>query len=260
MATCFVIQPFDDGKVYDKRYDDVFAPAIADAGLEPYRVDHDPSVAVPISDIHRGIEDSVVCVAEISTDNPNVWYELGFAMAHGRPIVLLCSDERIGNFPFDVQHRKIIRYSTDSLSDFEEVKSKISSQIQAMLRKQERMGQLSSVTSISRVEGLEQYELAGLVIVAEEPDSQTSVYRFQSDMEKAGFRKIAATLARKTLTDRRFLQDGQDEDHDGELYTFLKVTDAGMDWLVANQGELALRNPGRRAPQTIVEPDDDLPF
>ena len=260
MATCFVIQPFDDGKVYDKRYDDVFAPAITDAGLEPYRVDHDPSVAVPISDIHRGIEDSVACLAEVSTDNPNVWYELGFAMAHGRLIVLLCSDERRGAFPFDVQHRKIIKYSTDSLSDFEEVKSTITSQLQAMLQKQERMGQLSSVTSISQVEGLEQYELAGLVIVAEEIDNQTSVYRFQADMEKAGFTKIAASLARKKLTDRGFLQDGQEEDDDGEFYTFLTVTDVGMDWLVANQEELTLRNHGRRVQQPIVEPADDLPF
>ena len=38
MGRCFVIQPFDQGP-FDKRYDDVFAPAICDAGLEPYRVD-----------------------------------------------------------------------------------------------------------------------------------------------------------------------------------------------------------------------------
>jgi hypothetical protein len=43
MTTCFVIQPFDSGK-YDKRYADVYRPAIVDAGLEPYRVDKDPSV------------------------------------------------------------------------------------------------------------------------------------------------------------------------------------------------------------------------
>jgi hypothetical protein len=30
MATCFVIQPFDSDK-YDKRFDEVFAPAISEA-------------------------------------------------------------------------------------------------------------------------------------------------------------------------------------------------------------------------------------
>ena len=260
MSTCFVIQPFDEGKAYDKRYADVFAPAIVDAGLEPYRVDRDPSVVIPITDIQRGIEDSVACLAELSTDNPNVWYELGFAIARERLVVLLCSDEREGAFPFDVQHRKIIRYSTESLSDFENVKSRIASQLQAMLRKRERMGQLSSVTSISQVEGLEQYELAGLVIVAEEVDSLTSVYSFRADMEKAGFTKIAANLARKKLIDRGFLEDDQAEDDDGEFYTVLRVTAEGMDWLVANQGQLTLRISNRSGPKPTVVHDDDLPF
>jgi hypothetical protein len=41
MPTCFVMQPFD-AQIFDKRYQDVFAPAIIDAGLEPYRVDLEP--------------------------------------------------------------------------------------------------------------------------------------------------------------------------------------------------------------------------
>ena len=56
MPSCFVIQPFDAGQRYDKRYHDVFEPAIRDAGFEPYRVDHDPGVSVPIVDIEKGIE------------------------------------------------------------------------------------------------------------------------------------------------------------------------------------------------------------
>ena len=61
MSTCLVIQPFDEGKAYGKRYADAFAPAIVDARLEPYRVDRDPSVMIPITDIQRGIDDSVAC-------------------------------------------------------------------------------------------------------------------------------------------------------------------------------------------------------
>lgn len=79
MAQCFVMQPFD-GDVFDKRYDDVFAPAITEAGLEPYRVDKDAGVAIPINDIESGISNSEICFAEITTDNPNVWFELGYAI------------------------------------------------------------------------------------------------------------------------------------------------------------------------------------
>lgn len=78
---CFVIQPFDDGK-FDKRFKDVFSPAILDAQLEPYRVDQDPRVSIPMEDIKKGIEESKLCLADITIDNPNVWFELGYAIAY----------------------------------------------------------------------------------------------------------------------------------------------------------------------------------
>lgn len=81
LATCFVIQPFDNGGRFDKRYKDVFDPAIREAGLEPYRVDNDPSVSVPIEDIQDGIRKATACLVDITLDNPNVWFELGYALA-----------------------------------------------------------------------------------------------------------------------------------------------------------------------------------
>jgi len=67
------MQPFDGG-TFDKRYEDTFAHAIRDAGLEPYRVDQDPKVSIPIQDIESGIRDSRICFAEITLDNPNVLF------------------------------------------------------------------------------------------------------------------------------------------------------------------------------------------
>ena len=64
MAKCFVMQPFDGGK-FDKRYEDVFAPAIRAVELEPYRVDLDPGVSIPIDAIQAGIESSELCLADI---------------------------------------------------------------------------------------------------------------------------------------------------------------------------------------------------
>jgi len=46
MDKCFVMQPFD-GSDFDSRYEDVIAPAIREAGLEPYRVDRDPKSVFP---------------------------------------------------------------------------------------------------------------------------------------------------------------------------------------------------------------------
>ena len=117
MSTCFVIQPFDGAK-FDKRYVDVYKPAIEGAGLEAYRVDIDPQVSIPIESIEKGIRQATICLADISKDNPNVWYELGFAFAAKRPIVMVCSEERSGRYPFDIQHRSIISYQEESTSDF----------------------------------------------------------------------------------------------------------------------------------------------
>ena len=85
MGTCFVIQPFDRGK-FDKRFEDTFRPAIEEAGLEAYRVDQDPNVEIPIEAIEEGIRNAAVCLADITTDNPNVWYELGYAFAAGKAV------------------------------------------------------------------------------------------------------------------------------------------------------------------------------
>lgn len=123
MPRCFVIQSFDKG-AYHKRYRDVLAPAIEQAGFEPYRVDEDPGSTVVIEDIEKGIRESAVCLADITLDNPNIWYEVGFALANGKPVVLICKDPRPSAFPFDIQHRQVIQYSVDSPRDFTDLQGR----------------------------------------------------------------------------------------------------------------------------------------
>jgi hypothetical protein len=133
MPRCFVIQPFDSGGPYDKRFDDVLSPAIECAGLDPYRVDRDPSVVVPIDEIETGIRNADICLADISTDNPNIWYEVGFAMASKKNVLLICARNRSTPYPFDVQHRNIIRYASDSPRDFEKLKKQIEECLKSQL-------------------------------------------------------------------------------------------------------------------------------
>jgi hypothetical protein len=158
MPLCFVIQPFDSGK-FDKRFKDVYKPAIEAAGLEAYRVDRDPGVDVPIEAIEQGIKAATMCLADITTDNPNVWCELGFAFASGRPVVMVCSQERGGQYPFDIQHRSIIPYVADSPSDFELLKQSLTKRMQATLTKGEALRQIAETEQISPIQGLSQPEL-----------------------------------------------------------------------------------------------------
>ena len=91
---CFVIQPFDRGK-FDKRFVDAFQPALSQAGFAVYRVDQDPGTDVMIAVIERGIREAEICLADITNDNPNVWYELGFAYAARKPVILTSSSIRL---------------------------------------------------------------------------------------------------------------------------------------------------------------------
>jgi len=243
MSTCFVIQPFDSGP-YDKRYDDVFVPAIESTGLQPYRVDRDPSASIPIDQIEAGIRAASVCVADITEDNPNVWFELGYAIAARTDVVLVCSKQRTAAFPFDVQHRNIIRYSTDSSRDFDEFRTTIAARIQALLTKQEKLADVNAASPMADVEGLSQHEMVGLVAIAQNldtPGDSVSTYLIRQDMEKSGFTKIATTLALTGLLHKRFVRHIEAQNYDGEPYTAYVLEEQGLEWLLTNQKRFVLR-------------------
>jgi hypothetical protein len=245
MPTCFVIQPFDKGP-FDKRYQDVFDPAIRAAGLEPYRVDRDPGASIPIEQIETGIRNAQVCLADITADNPNVWFELGFAIAAGREVVLVCAASR-ERFPFDVQHRNIITYRTESSSDFEGLGNHITERLQAILSKEATVGTAAAVSSaIAPVHGLTQHEVVALVAIAQNLDSpgdSVGAYTVRKDMERAGFTRVAVTLGLSSLLRKNFItvETGFDPDRD-QTFTNYEITVDGLAWLDANQDKLTLRS------------------
>jgi nucleoside 2-deoxyribosyltransferase len=163
---CFVIQPFDRS-IYDKRYRDVLEPAVRAAGLNPYRVDEDPDASIPIEKIEFGIKESAAVLADISENNPNVWFEVGFAIAAGKDVVFICSDERETPFPFDVQHRNIIKYETNSSSDFTELHKKVVARLKAVVKKSEGLASLAALSPLRDQQGLTNFEMSTLVIVME---------------------------------------------------------------------------------------------
>jgi hypothetical protein len=248
MATCFVMQPFDRGK-FDRRFDDVFGPAIKAAGLEPYRVDRDPGVSIPVEDIERGITGAEICFAEITTDNPNVWFELGYAIASGKPVCLVCSKERTTSFPFDVRHRTIIEYDVGSSSDFAKLGSAVTDRIRAMLERERSVATINSLTPATTTHGLSAHELSALAIIGCKLDSAgVSIWEVEQQMEKAGYTELAAGLAVRSLMQQGFATLDRTEDFDGREYTMCKVTASGVDWLLANVDNLSLRITNRAPP------------
>lgn len=260
MSLCFVIQPFDKGR-FDKRYVDVFKPAILEAGLDPYRVDEDPGVEIPIESIEQKIRASYVCLADITLDNPNVWYELGFAFALNKPVVLVCSSERESNkYPFDIQHRHVIPYKTESRSDFDELRTRITERIKASVVRANAMDRVAENDRISPQGGLTQQELAVLASIAASvgsPDGCETLWSIRHDLEKSGLTSIAFQLGLRRLKEKGLVEDRV---YQGEYETSeaAAITEKGWQWIDENESLFVLRRPQKSTARTT--PDDDIPF
>ena len=260
MGKCFVIQPFDKGK-YDKRFDDVFKPGIEDAGFDAYRVDQDPNVTIPVETIEAEITNSNACLVEITEDNPNVWFELGMALALGKDCVLICSDDRKTKYPFDVQHRKIIQYSTGSTSDYNDLKRKITERLIAINDKQEKFMNLPK-NVVKDTMGLSQHEIVVMVSIGQNitnPNDTIDVSTIRGDMDNSGFTKIATTIAINSLLKMKYIESISLEDQNGYPYYVYSLTPDGMNWLMSNQDKLIMKKNSKK-PLAKDDFTDDIPF
>jgi len=261
MPRCFVIQPFDDGGPYDKRYADVLSPAIKDAALEPYRVDKDPASTIPIDDIEENIRTSEICLADITPDNPNIWYEVGYAFANDKPVVMICAKPRPTKPPFDVQHRHIIFYTQDSPSDFKKLQTEVTERLKAQIDKTEAMRSVASMSPVKSDGGLTSYEVAVMVSIMENrllPGTGVMPSDIRKDMSKAGYTDIATSLSLESLR-RKTLIEFTEEDNFGETYTVCTLTSRGLDWMLENKErfKLSRQTVEEEAPQLR---DEDIPF
>jgi hypothetical protein len=108
--SCFVVMPF--ATPLGNHYAQIYEPAIKRAGLKPVRADDDIFATGKIMDqIWSGINSARVLVAELTSRNPNVFYELGLAYALKKPVVLVSSNE--SDVPFDVRHIRVIYYDVN---------------------------------------------------------------------------------------------------------------------------------------------------
>lgn len=218
---CFTMQPFDEGK-FDRRYKEIIVPAVRECGLIPYRADEDDAVIIPIESIHSKIKESSICIAEITTDNPNVWYELGYALALEKIVILLCSDERTVPFPFDIRHRSILRYKTQSLSDFEDFKNNLKNRITAYLSR-----------DMINDNELDNFEIMVLKIIW---NNQNTPYEITSRdaIVKCNVSNDVIVNAIRKLMFRKFIEYVYNSEN-GVMKNFYRLTIQGEQWIRNNE-------------------------
>lgn len=224
---CFVIQPFDDDN--NQRFEDTIRPAIERAGLEAYRVDQDPAVQVLIESIEEKIRESTVCLADITKDNPNVWYEVGYARAMKRRLVLICSNDR-QSFPFDIRHRQVERYGA-SPTAYEKLGNAITERCRALLEESDGDAFGNEFVDLPKeVSDTEEIILRTLAESAA-PGQAMALYSLQTAPAMAQHAKADLHLGLWKLEKRTYLTRGEEENPDGYPEDLVKITDTGWRWL-----------------------------
>jgi hypothetical protein len=94
-----VLMPFDD--TFKDVYEVGIKPACKDAGAYCERVDEQIFVENILDRLYNQIAKADVIVAEMSGRNPNVFYEVGYAHALNKQVILLTQDA--DDIPFDLK-------------------------------------------------------------------------------------------------------------------------------------------------------------
>ena len=255
---CFIIQPFDDGGEFDKRYHDVIKPALKTIDLDAYRVDEDPTSAVLITTIEDRIKNSRFCLADITTDNPNVWYEVGYAIASEINIILICSNRRTTPFPFDISHRNILKYNTGSTSDFETLTKNIIKRSKAILANPIKIKPSFNIEMDAG--GLTYNEIsliASILSNQDTPEDGVSAWEIKQSMRKSGLNEIAFNIAMRKLLSKKLLEIDHEVDYNGNKYTTYKITEKGNQWVLENEKKFSY---DVIEEENLVNNDQDIPF
>ncbi len=114
MSTCFAIMPFDAQFV---AVDRVVEEAAIECGLEYRRGDLSNGPGVVMQQIVHEIEGAAVVVADVTTGNPNVFYELGIAhQIKGADRVVIITQAIDGEKAFDILHLRQEVYALNRLA------------------------------------------------------------------------------------------------------------------------------------------------
>jgi hypothetical protein len=125
----FVAMPF--APEFENVFDFGIRLPLEASGYAPIRTDKQPFTGSVVEEIQRGIRESSFIIADISNSNPNVLFELGYAIGCDKRSVVIC--RRGDALPFDVSGMSVIFY--DPL-----VIRELKSTVEELLNNLHRMG------------------------------------------------------------------------------------------------------------------------
>lgn len=126
---CFMAMWFDDSM--DDAYNTGIYPALKeDCGLDPLRIDRVEHNEKIDDKIIMEIRSSQILVADFTGQRQGVYFEAGYAMGIGRPVIWACKDADLQNAHFDTR-----QYNHISWTDPQDLRVKLANRIKATILK-----------------------------------------------------------------------------------------------------------------------------
>lgn len=128
MKTCFVVSPIGEAGSEtrinaDKLYRYIIKPVCESCGFKAVRVDQINETGSITQTIIDKLLSSELVIADISGQNPNVFYEIGYRNNTNKPIIHL---KKIGeSIPFDINTIRTFEYDLTDLDNVEEIKKRL---------------------------------------------------------------------------------------------------------------------------------------
>jgi hypothetical protein len=126
---CFVVMPFNED--CQQIYESIFRPVCKLNNVECNKADDNQHQGAITTAIIASILEADFIIADLSGNNPNVFYELGIALSIGKKVIQV-SQQAFVDIPFDVKLYRTIKYSQNQ-NDVERVKKDLDASIKALI-------------------------------------------------------------------------------------------------------------------------------
>lgn len=139
---CFIVCPIsNEGTPTRKRSDDllkfIITPACEAFNYEVIRVDKTNTIDKIDNSIIEYLNNSDLVIADLTEENPNAFFELGYRLALGKPVIQMALEET--KLPFDISTTRTIFYATNDLEKADRAKESLRATIEAIENRQEAL-------------------------------------------------------------------------------------------------------------------------
>lgn len=133
---------------FNRVYEHLIIPACKKAGFHALRADDVMNTNYIALDVIKHIVESEMVICDISSQNPNVLYELGIRQAFNKPVALI--KDRITNRIFDIQGFRDFEYDENlRIDNVENQVDKLSDIIKATYEEKDDVNSLISLLAVS---------------------------------------------------------------------------------------------------------------